>query len=152
MKVSRRGGEVRVRLDATEVDLLRQVLVEFEQDSAVLAPGDPVYDRLHPAAYGDPEAAAEFRDLIGGEADEARAARVAQCQAQLSGTTLKLDAESAERWLMTLNDLRLALGTRLGVTADDNPDDPAHRADSGRVLYHWLTWFQDALVSTVLRT
>jgi hypothetical protein len=53
---------------------------------------------------------------------------------------------------MTLNDLRLALGTRLGVTAEDDPDDPAFHADGGRLLYHWLTWFQDALVATVLRT
>ena len=45
-----------------------------------------------------------------------------------------------------------ALGTRLGVTAEDDPEDPAVQADGGRLLYHWLTWFQDALVAAVLRT
>jgi Domain of unknown function (DUF2017) len=152
VKVTRRGGEVRVRLETTEVELLSQALVEFEQASVALAPGDPVYERLHPAAYQDPEAAAEFRDLTGDDADRARAARLGQCRAELSGTTLKLADEPLERWLMTLNDLRLALGTRLGVSAEDDPDDPALHADGGRLLYHWLTWFQDALVATVLRT
>jgi Domain of unknown function (DUF2017) len=152
VKVTRRGGEVRVRLETTEVELLSQVLVEFEQASVVLAPGDPVYERLHPAAYEDPEAAAEFRDLTGDDADRARAARLGKCRAELTGTTLKLDDESLERWLMTLNDLRLDLGTRLGVTAEDDPDDLAFQADGGRLLYHWLTWFQDALVAAVLRT
>jgi hypothetical protein len=151
VKVTRRGREVRVRLETTEVELLGQVLLEFEQASLVLAPGDPVYERLHPAAYEDPHAAAEFRDLTGADADRARAARVGQCRAEISGTTLKLDDESLERWLMTLNDLRLSLGTRLGVTAEDDPDDPAFQTDGGRLLYHWLTWFQDALVSAVLR-
>ncbi|HEX2308946.1 MAG TPA: DUF2017 family protein [Jatrophihabitantaceae bacterium] len=151
MKVSRRSGQVRVRLETSEVELLSQVLLEFEQTSAVLAPGDLVYERLHPAAYQDPDAAAEFRDLTGDDADRARAARVGQCRAELTGTTLRLDDESLERWLMTLNDLRLALGTRLGVTAEEDPNDPAVQGDGGRLLYHWLTWFQDALVLTVLR-
>jgi hypothetical protein len=152
VKVTRRGGEVRVRLATAEVELLSQALMEFERASVVLAPGDPVYERLHPAAYDDPEAAAEFRDLIGDDADRARAARLGQCRAELSGTTLKLADESLERWLMTLNDLRLGLGTRLGVSAEDDPEDPAFQADGGRLLYHWLTWFQDALVAAVLRT
>ena len=151
MKVSRRGGEVRVRLETTEVEVLNHVLLDFEQANVALAPGDPVYDRLHPAAYEDPDAAAEFRDLTRDDADRARAARVGQCRTELTGTTLKLDDESVERWLMTLNDLRLALGIRLGVTADDDPDDPALQTDGGRLLYHWLTWFQDALVSAALR-
>jgi len=151
VKVTRRGGEVRVRLEPTEVDLLSQVLSEFEQASLALAPGDPVYERFHPAAYEDPRAAAEFRDLVGDDADTARSARVAQCRAELSGTTLRLDDGAAERWLMTLNDLRLGLGIRLGVTAEDDPEDPAYQTDPGRLLYHWLTWFQDALVSAVLR-
>jgi hypothetical protein len=151
VKVSRRSGQVRVRLETSEVELLSQVLLEFEQTSAVLAPGDLVYERLHPAAYQDPDAAAEFRDLTGDDADRARAARVGQCRAELTGTTLRLDDESLERWLMTLNDLRLALGTRLGVTAEEDPNDPAVQGDGGRLLYHWLTWFQDALVLTVLR-
>jgi hypothetical protein len=151
VKVTRRGGEVRVRLETSEVELLSQVLLEFEQASVVLAPGDPVYERLHPAAYEDPDAAAEFRDMTGADGDRARAARVGQCRAELSGTTMRLDDESLERWLMTLNDLRLALGTRLGVTAEDDPNDAAFQGDAERVLYHWLTWFQDALVSAVLR-
>ena len=80
MKVTRRGGEVRVRLLTTEVELLSQALMEFERASVVLAPGDPVYERLHPAAYDDLEAAGEFRDLVGDDADRARAARLGQCR------------------------------------------------------------------------
>ena len=59
---------------------------------------------------------------------------------------VRLDAESTERWLSTLNDVRLALGTRLEVTeemAEPDPEDPDAPA---YVVYLWLTELQGVLI------
>ena len=56
-----------------------------------------------------------------------------------------IEAESGQRWLMVLNDMRLALGTRLGVTADGFADEseaaiePTGARQAARAAYHWLT-------------
>ena len=51
-----------------------------------------------------------------------------------------------------LNDLRLALGTRLGVTEDEPTDiDPADPRAQSWAVYYWLTALQDALVQTAMR-
>jgi Domain of unknown function (DUF2017) len=155
VKVSRRGEQVRVRFDAAELTLLGGVLDELAEALGVLDAGDAVYDRLHPAAYADADAAAEFRELVTGEADRLRAGRIAACRRELADSAgdLRLSPEAGEQWLVTLNDLRLAIGTRLGITAegDTEPADPRAGEDAGRLVYHWLTWLQDALVEAVMR-
>ncbi|MBP2211006.1 hypothetical protein JOJ87_001350 [Rhodococcus ruber] len=68
-----------------------------------------------------------------------------------SGGKVVLTPEQADAWLYGLNDLRLALGTTLGID-DDTPealdeDDPrAPHLD----VYHWLTWMQDSLVQALM--
>ncbi|MFJ4651437.1 DUF2017 domain-containing protein [Nocardia sp. NPDC088792] len=66
------------------------------------------------------------------------------------GGKIVLNQEQADAWLNALNDVRLALGTALGVNADSpdqlDPDDP--RAPSLEV-YHWLTWMQDSLLQAL---
>jgi len=67
-----------------------------------------------------------------------------------TGGRVELAAAQAEDWLTAINDVRLALGTALEVH-EDMPehlpaDDP--RADHLPV-YHWLTWLQDSLVTTL---
>jgi hypothetical protein len=47
-----------------------------------------------------------------------------------------------------LNDLRLALGTRLGVTEDDYDRGPTGEP---WVIYHWLTAVQDSVVTALMR-
>jgi hypothetical protein len=118
-------------------------------------PADPVLARLFPDAYRDDrEAAAEFRRYT--EAD-LRAGKRAHAHALLEsldrveqGGRLQLDGEQAHAWLYTLNDLRLALGTRLDITedyealadslGDEDPRQPV------LALYEWLTGLQDTLV------
>ena len=51
---------------------------------------------------------------------------------------------------MVLNDMRLVLGTRLGVTADGFPDDADGVGAPAQVAYHWLTAVQDDIVTSVL--
>lgn len=67
-----------------------------------------------------------------------------------SGGKIALTPEQAEAWLMGLNDVRLALGTTLGIDADtpevlEDGDPRAPHLD----VYHWLTWMQDSLVQVL---
>lgn len=66
------------------------------------------------------------------------------------GGKIGLTPEQADAWLMSLNDVRLALGTTLGIDADtpevlDDGDPRAPHLD----VYHWLTWMQDSLVQVL---
>jgi hypothetical protein len=157
VKVSRRHGRLRLRLEPVEVDLLDSL---FDQLEAVLDGGpddglDEIRLRLSPSAYrDDPDAAAEFRTLtetaLRGDRDE----RIAACRAELAqGGDIDLGGpDTARRWIQVLNDLRLALGTGLGVSEDDDgtleADDP--QADV-RAVYYWLTAVQDSLVGHLMR-
>ncbi len=66
------------------------------------------------------------------------------------GGRVILSAEEGETWLRALNDIRLALGVRLGITeelseqmADLGPRDPRYGVFA---VYDWLTAMQDSLV------
>ena len=123
--------------------------------SAVLAddsdtPDDPALARLLPDAYrDDPDAAVEFRRLTESSLRRDKVAAAERLLSALPGDgpgEVRLDPDSTEAWLATLNDVRLALGTRLEVTeemtepAPDDPDAPAY------VVYLWLTELQNVLV------
>ncbi|MBF6171730.1 oxidative stress transcriptional regulator AosR [Nocardia blacklockiae] len=67
-----------------------------------------------------------------------------------AGGKIALTPEQADAWLTALNDVRLALGTALGIDDDTpeqfDPDDPrAPHLD----VYHWLTWMQDSLLQAL---
>ena len=108
-----------------ETALLGSLLDDLLDALGTLPDDDPVRRRLFPDGYrDDDEAAAEFRDLTEAGLRDDKAARAERCRAELPAGSgdLPLPPDAAERWLTVLNDLRLALGTRLGVTEDE----PAH--------------------------
>lgn len=122
------------------------------------APDDPVLARLLPDAYrDDPDAASEFRrytenDLRLRKCDNARTVRADIAAAGAEGHMV-LDEPHAQAWLGALNDLRLALGTNLGVTEDLDtfaeslePDDPRLAM---LAVYHWLGTLQESLVESL---
>jgi Domain of unknown function (DUF2017) len=156
VKVSRRHGRVRLRLEAVEVRLLTALLDELE---TVLSgpPGsiDPVRERLTPAAYPDDAAAeAEYRDITADSLLDDRTERIAACRAELAqGGDIDLAAEDAgRRWIQVLNDLRLSLGTRLGIAEDDDPRiEPTDPEAAPRTVYYWLTAVQDEVVHALMR-
>jgi hypothetical protein len=115
-------------------------------------PEDPVLARLFPDAYHeDDQAAAEFRRYTEvGLRDGKIAAATAVLDGLGAGGEIVLDSEQAQDWLRALNDLRLALGTRLEITeemheklADLDPDDPRYPAYAA---YDWLSFLQESLV------
>jgi hypothetical protein len=121
----------------------------------VLAPTDPVLARLLPDGYtDDPEAAAEFRRYTEYDLRMAKLSAAAIVLDTLeSGGSVRLDDAQAHEWMRVLNDLRLAIGTRLNVDedyeamADTLPDDDPLRGLYA--VYEWLTWMQDSLVSAL---
>ena len=177
-----RGGGARAWLAAAEASLLRSLVgqiitlvesedpAEFDGQDAELAaleamvhgpgadtlPEDPVLARLLPDAYrDDPDAAGEFRRYT---EPALRSAKHAAAQEMLdtlpdAGGRIQLTQDQALSWLKALNDVRLALGVRLGVTEDFEeqwarlkPDDPQWTAYE---VYAWLGAVQESLVQAL---
>jgi hypothetical protein len=141
-------------------DLARSVRIVL--DAPLPPPGDEAArDRLFPRAYLDPtEDAAELAFQAAVHADLA-AGRIAALDGLIDdleaaervrgGVRVVLDADRVGLWVGAINDLRLTLGTRIGV-ADDDPEYAGPvAADAGDVgLYHWLTGLQEGLISYLL--
>ena len=152
----RKGDELLARLEPAEARILALLLDQLEQlltaDAEDVA-GDPVLDRLLPAGHrSDPELAADYRDLTESSLRTGKADDLATVRAglPLDGGTVRLDPEEAGAWLRTTNDLRLALGERIGVTEDtEPPEDPAGEEGQQLAVYYWLTALQGSLVDAV---
>jgi Domain of unknown function (DUF2017) len=109
-------------------------------------PDDPVLARLLPDAYrGDSQASAEFRRYT---EEGLRSAKINSAQAVLAS----LPAEGGEV-VRALNDVRLALGTRLGITDEDAELAADFSADESRAaylwVYQWLAYLQDSLIEAL---
>jgi Domain of unknown function (DUF2017) len=143
-----RGGGVRLRLPPDERALLRSLPAQL---SSLLdeAPDDPSLERLFPPAYDDAEDEAEYQHLMGEELLDGR--RRALHVLEETVDEERLTAEQAESWLKALNDLRLVLGTRLGVR-DDTLLEGLRSDDPNAVelaLYAYLSWLQEQLVEAL---
>ncbi|MGW0548979.1 DUF2017 domain-containing protein [Streptomyces altiplanensis] len=140
------------------------------------APADPALARLFPDAYGDPQAgpgeederqvradSAEFRrftenDLRTRKREDALAVvrgLDALATTGEDGAVLKLTGDECRRWLGTLNDLRLTIGTRLEVTDEDEDGELYRLPDSDPrkpmvMAYLWLGALQESLVETLM--
>ncbi|MEV8548934.1 DUF2017 domain-containing protein [Streptomyces glaucescens] len=149
---------------------------ELFADGPSEPPADPVLRRLFPDAYRDPEGAAdpeaaeeqkahsaEFRrytenDLRAGKRDNALAvirSLDALSTAGDGGAVLKLSPDQSRQWLGALNDLRLAIGSRLEITDEDDTDLLYRLPDEDPrkpmvMAYLWLGGLQETLVSTLL--
>ena len=130
-------------------------------------PEDPVLARLFPTAYpADEEAAGEFRRFTEGSLRDGKAAAAvavidgleeAGLPAEPAEEGLMIDVEldepTAETWMRSFTDLRLALATRLGVEQDDEAywhalpdDDPRAQAHD---IYEWIGYLQETLVQAL---
>lgn len=122
-------------------------------------PDDPVLARLFPDAYRDDgDAAGEFRrytelGLRDGKREAAGTVLGALAGATPSGVDTVLDKEQAQAWLRALNDVRLALGTRLDISEEWYEEaqdlDPRDPRTAMFAAYDWLTMLQESLVQAV---
>jgi hypothetical protein len=151
-------------------------LAELFAEGPSEPPSDPVLKRLFPDAYSDPEVtpgpkdaeeqraySAEFRrytenDLRAGKRENALAVirtLDALTPAGDDGAILKLSPEESKQWLSALNDLRLAIGSRLEISDEDDtellyrlPDEDPRKPMV--MAYLWLGGLQETLVTTLL--
>ena len=165
-------GQPEVQLLADVVDQVRQLLAGRRAQASsdplvamtgmVSAPADPPTDpalaRLLPDfARDDEELSAGLRmlhepDLLAAK-DSAAVALLDSLP--LGGGTVRLTPEAAELWLSALNDVRLALGVRLGIVSDDRPPDldRPELDGAGQMMfevYRWLSALQDSLVTALM--
>jgi hypothetical protein len=152
-----RGGDVVARLDPAEATIVGLLLDQLEQLLAADAEdvaGDPVLARLLPDGHrGDPEIAADYRELTESSLRSGKADDLATMRATLppDGGEVRLDADQAGAWLRTTNDLRLALGTRLDVSEDtEPPEEVTGEQDQQLAVYYWLTALQGSLVDALV--
>ncbi len=161
-RFDRRGEAVVVTLESNEVELLRTIPDEVRGAlEAPVSKDDPVHNRLFPSAYLDPteeSAEQEWQELVYPELLRERVGALGRVTGQLGEGDGAMDVlltdDDVQAWLGVLNDLRLVLGTRIGVT--DDPDDPIPdlQPDDPRaalwIAYSWLTQLQGELISVLL--
>lgn len=159
----RSGDECVAQFAPQEAQVLRQCVAEL---AALLSdnpdPDDPAVERLFPDVYPeDPEEAAEFRRLT---EDDLKAAKLDQAKTVLtdlleSGGEIRLGEEKADMWLRALTDVRLALGTRLGVEDETDIEaeldeavgrDPTSSRVGQLSVYAYLSFLQESLVGALM--
>jgi len=169
-------GRIVLRVDAVEKGLLVTLLEQLADfvapedlddedplvamvglDPDAVRPEDPALARLLPDAYLDDDAAAaQFRRFTERSLRETKLAHTQTALETLrrSGEKVTLGRDEAGAWLGALNDVRLALGTRLGVTEEGMeelaslPDDDPRAATFH--IYDWLTYLQETLVRALM--
>ena len=152
-----RGGDVVARLEPAEAGIGGLLLDQLEQlleADAEDVGGDPVIARRLPDGHrGDPELAADYRELTEASLRSGKADDLAMVRATLpeGGGEVRLDADQAAAWLRTSNDLRLAMGTRLDITDDtEPPEEITGEEDQQLAVYYWLTARQGSLVDALV--
>ncbi|MEO7980738.1 MAG: DUF2017 domain-containing protein [Sporichthyaceae bacterium] len=171
-----RRGEVSATFGADEHRVFRHLLLEMRElldggedsaeddplaravgiGTATEVPEDPALARLFPDGYtDDPAASADFRRYTEPGLRSVKQARLETALATLGEEPGKvlLTPGQAQEWLGALNDTRLVLGERLGVTeeleelVDSLPDDDP------RLMLFWvydrLTYLQETLVQAL---
>jgi hypothetical protein len=158
-------------------DATADPLAELFSEGPSEPPADPVLQRLFPDAYSGPDVEAtspeqaeeqrqyssEFRrftenDLRAGKRGNALTvihSLDALASAGKGGAVLKLSTEESQQWLGALNDLRLAIGSRLDVIEEEDtdllyrlPDDDPRKPMV--MAYLWLGGLQETLVETLM--
>jgi hypothetical protein len=166
----REGAECVASLSLDEVRVLRRVASEvvglltegFDHD-------DPVVVRLFPSVYPhDAAEAAEFRRFTEGDLKTAKIDQAGAVLAALpgegdldpDGTEVRLDPEAAEAWLRAINDVRLAMGVRLGISDQTDLDEEIDQEitrdlTSARAfqlsVYAYLGYLQESLLDAIMR-
>jgi len=152
-------------------------LAELFAEGPSEPPSDPVLKRLFPDAYSGPGVqadtpeqaeeqrahSAEFRrftenDLRAGKRENALAvirSLDALTPGGDGGAVLELTAGQSEQWLRALNDLRLAIGSRLDVVDEEDTDLLYRLPDEDPrkpmvMAYLWLGGLQETLVATLM--
>ncbi len=150
-RIEPRGDKVVVDLEPQEVGILAQLVDELIVLLGSSERDEPALARLLPDAYEDAADAREFHELMDDQLRDAKVDALRSVAEWLEEDEIEISRQQADAWLTALTDLRLALGTRLGVdaetmAADVDADDPNAAAVA---ILHWLGFVQESLIAAV---
>jgi len=162
-RFERSGDGMRLTLSEAEHELLRTLPDElrelYEDDTG----DDDARARLFPRAYLDPteeQSEDEWQELVHPELLRDRLDALARVVDALGGAStnrrgvvvVELGPDDLPALLGVLNDARLTLGTRLGVTDEMDLSDFDASDPRAPVLaaYSWLTYLEGELVEALL--
>ena len=152
-----RDGPDRIllRLDAGERLLIGRLLADLRArlDAPEGTTNEGALARLFPPAFpDDPEAEASYASLVREDLLDGRRERIRTVEATFDAESL--DDEQALAWMGVLNDLRLVMGTSLGVTADDDDAAPEEGGPDAfrHAVYAFLGWLVGWLVEALEAT
>ena len=167
------NGEIKFEIEALEIALLTSMIeqvvalltplnVEESQDplaqmvgidANAKKPDDDVLLRLLPDAYqNDKKASQEFRRFTERSLREIKTKRANLVLENLPepDQAILIKPKDFEAWLTVLNDVRLALGTRVGIDGTDEEElTGEEETDHAREIYSWLTWLQSNLLEEI---
>jgi hypothetical protein len=145
-----RSGEFQVRLEPEEREVLRSLPGQLRE---LLHEGDDdSLRRLSPPAYTDePELEEEYQRLMGDDLRRRRLEALEMMEATVDAERLGEDQLTA--WMRSINDMRLVLGTRLGVREDSAMEvDPLDPRAPAVALYGYLSWLEEQVVEALSST
>ncbi len=169
---SRSGVEVVLDLEEIEVELLNSLIGQIlellhdpeqqEQidplaqlvglDGPTVISDDPVLARLFPDAYPDDEAnSADFRRFTQPDLQKQKITNghVVRDDLAIFPGEHAIDPGNLNAWLLTLNDLRLALGTRIGLDNETEVQLSDESLTPIFGIYDWLTGLQGSLIDVI---
>lgn len=151
----RHGDVVRMQVTGKELDLLRRLRDEMRDLLTGAREGDPVTERLFPPAVtGDDEADSDLRGMIHDDLLESRLAALDDLLAVLDRAerrrrlhTVDLRDDEPAMVLGVLNDLRLALGARVGLATVELRELVADESSHASLaLMDWFAMWQEQLL------
>jgi hypothetical protein len=134
--------EFAVHLDPPEREMIEGLAAQLEE---LLETDSPLLVRLFPPPYGDDlERNEGYAALAVPELIEHRRAAIEVLRSSADAT--RLNEEELTAWMRSINDLRLVLGTMLGIETDDDPVGAPEGLEHVRSIYG----FMGALLETIV--
>lgn len=142
--------------EAPDADPLA-ALVGITENTSV--PTDPAVARMLPVASDDPEVADEFRRFTELTLRQTKISHLRLAAMDLRSGDLALDGEHARAWATALNDVRLTLGSRLGINSEADAERVTSHTDWEKVettedymalIYNFVSWLQETLMDSLL--
>lgn len=138
-------GRFEIDLDGPSRLLISHLCSELE---ALLDSDSPLLVRLFPPPYGDDvERNQGYAALAGPELIEHRRQSLETLRQSVEAT--ELDESELMAWMRSINDLRLVLGTLLGIESDDEPPDVPEDLLDTFGLYEFLGMLLDTIVQAL---
>lgn len=147
----RRRSADRYTVDLSDAE--RDLLVSLvDQMTDLLQSADPSLHRLFPRPYGDDEERNEgYAALVVPMLTEQRLEALEIVRSTARST--EVSGAELETWMRSINDVRLVLGTVLGITDDGEPalgaDDPETAQQLG--MFEYLGMLLELIVAALAR-